>query len=582
MPVSHKEPCESCREKGGDTKGDNLIVYHDGGKRCFACGYVKLSEAYLNGEVEVNSNEVTVEDIRKLNEGKITEEQMENVKSISGLDKSGYRGIREDTYKLFRVRTEFSEEDGSPIRHYYPYIYTAEGEKPGITGYKVRDLTEKRFYGIGSFGSASELFGQFRFRNSTRTLLITAGEVDTLSAYQMLRDYQVKGGKEDFEPVAVVSSVAGEGETKQFKRHYQWINQFDKIVVGLDNDEAGKEGAKLLCECLPKGKVFIATWDMKDPNEMLQAGKERQFIDNFFRAKQYTPAGIVTSADLYEKVLERASLPKIPLPPFLSVLEEMMAGGILLRSIINIYAKTGYGKTTIVNEMLYYWIYHSPYKPGVVTLELDAAQYGEVLLSRRVGRNLGRFKDVNEKIEFLKSEEVKEKAQDLYFKEDSSPRWYLVDEREGDIESVKRLIEDLVISCNCQLVILDPLQDLLEGLDNEQQGLFMKWQKSLIKNYPVTIININHMNKGDKDGEDGVHGSSSIVKSGWANIELKRDKKAETEDERNTTKVISDKIRWTGESGDAGMIYYDGSEHRLYDYEEYFTKIKPNRGSNIS
>lgn len=33
--------CPRCRENGGDTRGNNLVVYDDGGYHCFACGYHK-------------------------------------------------------------------------------------------------------------------------------------------------------------------------------------------------------------------------------------------------------------------------------------------------------------------------------------------------------------------------------------------------------------------------------------------------------------------------------------------------------------------------------------------------------------
>lgn len=33
------EPCPRCRDNGGDTRGDNLVRYADGGAHCFACQY---------------------------------------------------------------------------------------------------------------------------------------------------------------------------------------------------------------------------------------------------------------------------------------------------------------------------------------------------------------------------------------------------------------------------------------------------------------------------------------------------------------------------------------------------------------
>lgn len=39
MNFKSREPCPRCRERGNDRSGDNLIIFSDGNKRCFACGY---------------------------------------------------------------------------------------------------------------------------------------------------------------------------------------------------------------------------------------------------------------------------------------------------------------------------------------------------------------------------------------------------------------------------------------------------------------------------------------------------------------------------------------------------------------
>jgi hypothetical protein len=35
------EPCPRCRERGKDSRGDNLVFWPDGGGHCFSCGYHK-------------------------------------------------------------------------------------------------------------------------------------------------------------------------------------------------------------------------------------------------------------------------------------------------------------------------------------------------------------------------------------------------------------------------------------------------------------------------------------------------------------------------------------------------------------
>ena len=37
--VTHFEQCPECAAVGGDTRQDNLAVYDDGHKHCYACGY---------------------------------------------------------------------------------------------------------------------------------------------------------------------------------------------------------------------------------------------------------------------------------------------------------------------------------------------------------------------------------------------------------------------------------------------------------------------------------------------------------------------------------------------------------------
>ena len=40
------EPCPKCRALGNDTRGDNLVLYKDGGKHCFACKYHVFPKSY--------------------------------------------------------------------------------------------------------------------------------------------------------------------------------------------------------------------------------------------------------------------------------------------------------------------------------------------------------------------------------------------------------------------------------------------------------------------------------------------------------------------------------------------------------
>lgn len=582
--ISHKEACPRCRRNGNDSSGDNLVVYADNSAHCFACGYTRPSEAYKQAMGWVTDNEEE-KDLPVTREA-LTEEQKAEVKELTGTKGYGYRGIRDEVSKYFGVRYEYSVEDGKPVAQYVPC--TINGE---LVGYRVRRFPKDFSHSIGLVGKTVELIGQFRFKTHTKTCVIVGGETKLLNTYQMLKDDLERRGK-SYEPPAVVCSTLGEsGAWKQVQAQYAFFSQFEKIVICMDSDEAGKQATEAIAKVLPKGKVWIMRMRLKDADDFIinkngtPVGREREWLDDYWAAKPYTPDGIVGSGSLAEKIREAAAAPKVPLPPFMHKLQGLMAGGIPLRTIVNLGSASGTGKSTIVDEMLYYWIFHSPYKPGVVTLESDAGQYGTKLLSRHLGRKIDLIESVEDKLEYLQRTDVVEAEHNLYFNESGEQRFYLIEDRDGGVDSLKAKIEELIIVCNCQLIVLDPLQDVIGSLSNEEQEAFLGWAKGMLRSHPVIFVNVNHVRKsqGNKQAnstgadlhEEDFAGSSSIFKSGAANLIFTRNKEAEDEIERNTTKMKASKIRWTGKTGIAGEYFYHIDTHTMHDLQDWLTANGP-------
>lgn len=479
---------------------------------------------------------------------------------------NGFRSINDETYLYFGVRHAFDEQTGEVVEQYYPC--TQDGQ---LTGYKVREVP-KNFRSIGRTGADCELFGQFRFNRGGKYVVLGEGELEVLSGYQMLKDYNKSRGN-DFE-VAFVSPTTGANSVKQIAAQYNFFNSFDNIILAFDNDKAGKDAAEKIIPVLPKGKVRLMQMKYKDHNEYLEKGDNKAYISDFYSSKSYVPAGVIGSNSLYDKIVEQADIAKVSFPPFLKKLESMLGGGLILGHAYNIAAMTSIGKTATVNEMIYWWIFNSPHMVGVVSMELNSGQYGEALLSRHLQLKLARL-SMEDKKKVLDKEDTKKKAKELFEKEDGSPRFFLVDDRDGTVEQIQETIEQMVISSGVKIVVLDVLQDIIEGLSNEEQGLFMKWVKSMIKSHNISIVLINHMrkkNNGDNStqvSESDVHGASQITKSASANILLSRNKAAEDPIERNTTYVTLAKSRITGETGPAGEIYYDTQTHVMHDKEEW-------------
>ena len=558
-------PCPGCGSS------DNLAIYDDGSYFCFSyCGYKSLSEDIKEkykqenernrGYVKKSAEREYMEEASKNSKPVITDEKNQEIKSSTSVSGKGFRSLKDECTKQFGVRYLY-DEHGEVIEQYYPI--TQEGQ---LTGYKIREVP-KNFRSIGRTGADCELFGQFKFNRGGKYVLITEGEIDALSAYQMLADYNKQRGS-DFE-TAVVSPTTGANSYKQIATQYKFFDSFDNIIVAMDNDEAGKKAEEKIIKILPKGKVKLMKLRYKDANDYLVAGKNKEFIQDFYNAKTYVPVGVLSSGNLYNRILEQTEIPKVPFPPFMKKLNEMFIGGMPLGYIFNIAADTGVGKTTYVNEMIYHWIFNSPHLIGIVSMELDAGQYGEVLLSRHISRKLALMGDIGEKLTFLKSEKVKEKANELMLTPDGNDRFFLLDNRDGSIEEIQSTIEELVVSCGCKVIILDPLQDCLDGLSNEEQAVFMKWMKGFIKSHGCTFVLINHMRKSENSGEMDIMGSSTIIKSAAANIILKRDKLSDDEVVRNTTSVMVAKNRVCGLTGPAGAAYYDNQTHTLHDLDSF-------------
>lgn len=512
------------------------------------------------------------------------EEVIALIKEV-GYVSNNYRGIKDEYSKFYGHLTRLDKE-GNVIACYYPE--TQNGNNWPV-GYKCRNHPKDFRYGkYGLTGLSCDLAGYVKFKDYVghRDVLLVAGEVDMVSAFQMLRDNQIRKGQEDYAPIAVVSPTTGEGSAiHQVRKHYDWLCSFQSIVLGLDNDETGLAAMTAIAAILPKDKVKIIHWTGKDPNNMLQEGKEKQFLSDWYNATPYVKNGIITSGEADATIEDELLRPKMSLPEFMVGLQKQMAGGIPLGYIVNWIAESGIGKSTLVNEAIRYWVYNSPYKVGILSLELTGAQYMISMLSREVGHKINLIENPQEAVEFVRRPEVMEARKHLAYTEDGDSRFVLLDERDGDLTEVRRQCETLVNKYGCQIIVIDPIQDLFEGVSMDEQNSFLKWMKNMLKR-GITFINVCHVKKSggsstDKEGkrilrelsEDDVHGISAIVKSAGANIFMSRNKYADNFVEKNTTYPTLGKCRWSGNTGRLLPWYYSNTKHTMYDLKEYFKEF---------
>lgn len=567
----HNCQCPRCARNGRDRSRNNLKVYgDDNGAFCWSCNFTIPSAAHREAMGWTEQDEIEEEEV--LTREKITAEENERIKAVTGNDGKGYRGIKTATNSFFGVRYQYDEESGEPVKQYVPT--TTSGE---LSGYRTRVFPKDFSHPIGQVGKECDMVFQFRFKTHTGTIIICGGETKALNTYQMLYDNQASRGKLEYETNAVVCATLGEsGAHKQVQAQYEFFSQFKKIIVCMDEDEAGQKANEALIKVLPKGRVWVMRMRYKDADDYVKAGKQQEFIQDFLKAKKYVPNGVTASTDIQDKMKEFLSKPRLSLPPYLHKLQKKLRGGLPV-CIFNVLSASGCGKSTHIDAMTLHWILKEDKKVGIIPMETCEGEYGVNLLSSFSEVKMNLFETVEERLAFIESEDSAVLQQKLFFDDEGNPRFYILD---AEAETLQERVEYLIVSLECKIIVIDPIQDVFDMLGEDEQAKFMGWMKGWMKK-GITFVNVNHSrksiqgqkanSKGAELSEEDMMGSSTIFKSGGVNLILMRNKDAETEEERNTTIMKLSKARGVGDTGMVGKYYYEMAKHKLWDLDDWLT-----------
>jgi archaellum biogenesis ATPase FlaH len=496
-----------------------------------------------------------------------------NGRRVSGYEGFGYRGIKDEYLKFFGHLTK-KDENGNVISRHYPETNT----KGKISGYKCRNHPKDFRYGnVGHTGGKNQLSGQAKYSGYNKYILIVGGEEDKVAAYQMFEENRIKAGG-NIAPVHVVSPTCGENSAvKQIAAQYSFFDMYEQIIIGMDNDEAGKKAAEAIAAVLPKEKVKVAVWTGKDANKMLEDGKASVFVRDFYNAKPLIASGIVESTGLMDQVREELMRPRIKLPPEWKPVEDAMRGGIRQGSIVNIIGDTSTGKSTMVNRLNYFFMFNAPEKVGIVSLEATSGQYTLDMLSLHLEKNLLWIGEGEDILEYLDRPEVVDLYDNLLTSETGEPRFSILDERDGDIKLLERQIDKLIHQYGCKIIVIDVLTDILRGANADMQEAHMQYQKQIVKT-GVTIINVLHTRKPQntdgtwrKSSEYEALGSGTFVQSAAYNIVISRDKMNDDPIIRNLTHVDLPKCRG-GSTGAIMQLLYDVETRGQVDYSKWLEK----------
>jgi twinkle protein len=515
-----KEPCPECGSR------DNLARYTDGHAYCFGCGH------YEPGDGSEPSTP----------KGRRMAGDLIQGGDITALSK---RKITEDTCRKFGYRT--ARYNDSPVQ-VAPY-YDPEGN---LVAQKVR-FPDKTFTTTGDFKSGG-LFGQQLWGQGGKKIVITEGEIDAMSVSQ------VQGNKW---PVVSIPNGA-QGAKKSLAKHIDWLCSFDEVILMFDMDEPGRKATDDCVALFPPGKVKVATLSMKDPNELLVAGRGDEIVTAIWQAKSYRPDGIVS----FKEIKEAARKPvELGLPWWSETLTKLTYGR-RWGECYALGAGTGIGKTDMLTQQITHDVVELKQKVGLFFLEQQPVETAKRLAGKWAKKRF-HIPDAG-----WNQEELDEALDQL----DSGDLFLYDSFGATEWDRIESTIRYLVHSEGVRIFYLDHLTALAAAEENEREGLerIMERIGSLVKELNIILMLISHLATPEgKPHEEGGrvmirHFKGSRAIGFWCHFMfgMERDQQHEDPAKRSITTFRIIKDRYTGNAtGEVIYLGYDRETGLLHEVE---------------
>lgn len=520
MAQAH-QPCPKCGSS------DALLINDDGSTKCFSCGEFTPSEESSSPQREAKAipKEFLKGHSLDIDSRKLKAETCKRYKYNTGT----YKG------KEIHIAT-YRDLEGNPVFQ------------------KIRFVDDKEFMTIGKFKPL--LYGMHLFKGYDKKLIITEGEIDCISVSQVVNGYPV------------VSIPNGASNAKEaIKHNIEWIEKFEEVVICFDMDEAGRTAAKECAALLSIGKAKIMNLPLKDPNEMLKAGRVEELYKAIWRAEEYRPDGIVSGEELWKEIDKPVEYGlSYPFPKLTE-----LTYGIRTSELIVFGAGTGMGKTEFFKEIEAHLLLEHKQNIGIIHLEEQTKDTVLGLMSK------------HSSIKFhLPTAEYTEEEKRKAFNETIGTNRVFIYDSFGttDLDTIKNTIRYMVKGKDCKFVFLDHITALGDGLEdgnnvNQYMRKVVSELSKLTRELDFTLFTISHLRKtdGKKPHEEGgrvhlddLYGAAALKQ--WASyvFGLERNQQATDETIRHTTTLRCLKDRYTGlAAGQTVKIKYNKDTGRLIE-----------------
>ena len=511
-------PCTRCGSR------DNNSIYTDGHQYCFGCN------THIQGE-----GAVAHQPAKRKVEGLI------DVEEVRGLR---LRKISDQTCQHFGYGIGTYKGQDCQIAPYY----NADGQ---LVAQKLR-FKDKTFKVRGDLGEALP-FGAHCWAKGGKKIVVTEGEIDAMTMSQ------VQGNKW---PVVSIGCGAGPQVRKYFAQRLDYFKGFEEVVIMFDNDEPGREAAKLAAGVIG-ARAKIAELPLKDANEMLLADKVDELINAMWKAKQYRPEGVVDLSDIKDEFMRP---PEMGLSwPFPTLTKATY--GIRPGEIYSLGAGTGVGKTDFFAQCIKHMLVEHKVSVGVFSFEQSPAETAVRIAGKLVEKML----------HIPDGDWTQDERQLAFDTMQASGNLYLYDSfGVNDWAVVKEKMEYLHYAYDVRYFFIDHLTALAASEDDERKALekLMADLSATAKRLACAVFLISHLATPEgKPHEEGgrvmirhFKGSRSIGFWSHYMFGMERAQQDPNEIRRKTTTFRILKARFSGAAvGDCIYLGYDQKTGMLYE-----------------
>lgn len=543
--------CPSCRKHGGDSSGNHLMLFADGGAYCNRCEYSESAETFT--PIRVDFGEEKSEEVLEAERNEVLEYPFFAIPE---------RKISKEVCDRFGVRSSLSTTNRDKVTaHYFPRCSDNK-----LQGFKIRFLSGKNFGKAGK-SKDSEFFGLDQCPKQGRKLFITEGEYDAMCLYESF----LKHTKEEWVTgISIVSLSNGSGGVKKdVIKNKEFLSNYSEIICVFDQDDPGRKAAEDFKQALPDKTVIYARYKGKDPCEALQKGDHKELYFACITGKQVVrPEKIIYGEEIsLEELL--TPLKKGLEVPYKGLMEKMHGfrhgegGG----ELTIVTAGTGMGKTTLAREIMYCFNKTHKLKLGNIFLEEQRRKTGQSYIAIDNNVPLGKLR---EDPSCIPLEDFKKSYKELI----ANGRCIVLDHF-GSLASDTLMDHMYYLHYEgCQFILLDHISMVISGQENGKNGerkdidILMTKLAAFCEDTGTSVFAVVHLkrpatgcfNEGQQVSLSHLRGSAAIEQLSHNILSVEGDQHGDSPNKR-IVRVL--KNREWGDVGEADTLEYIPETGRL-------------------